>query len=473
MIVSGWRSWIPDRASTELVNARAARLAAHGAAPDAEEGGARIETLAGEVGHYRAGPLLPAPLKPSGHIASHVVARAVVANAHFAEPAGQLQLPPGHQPVGDLVVSGVLHQYLVRHGADHPFERIQIGGARDFRPVGPPEHEVAEMEPVAHQAPDPAKEVPRALQQKVGADLPGERFVFRTPGVQDRRDVRAHPPHGGDEPFPGLRVRTALAGEFDVRDHPEDLVREGREGIPRLLVMVTEQDLRPAANPVEFLREAQPFGDEFLGLFEDRLVHHRKERGVVADAVLDQQDGGNSEFARVLGCVPAVLDLLHDRQEDPDVTLPDEGFFEVAAMVARQVLAHRAGVVPEERDRRLPSGVAEPMRERPDVHVTEIRRADHQLETVRRPGEAIEGLGPRLDLRHARQGPQVQIEEPGKNPVVELAVLGEDERVVVTQHEENFADLEADKIGERRRKGAVERHAIPSVSLSDGPPAGA
>ena len=95
-------------------------------------------------------------------------------------------------------------------------------------------------------------------------------------------------------------------------------------------------------------------------------------------------------------------------------------------------------------------GVAEAVRERPDVHVPEVRRGDHELEAVGHPGDAFERLGAGLHLDHAGEGPEVQVEEPGQDPVVELAVFGEDERVVVTQHEEDVVDLEADEVREGR-----------------------
>ena len=448
-----------------------ARLAAHRPAADAEQTGVGIEALAGEVGHHRAAALPPALLEPAGHVAPHVVRRAVVADPHLAETARELQFPPRHQPVGDLVVPRVLHQHFVGHRTDDPLEGIEVVGARHLRSVGPAEHEVAEVEPVAHQVADPPQQVPRTLQQEVGADAPRPRFVFRTARVEDRGDIRTHLAHGGDEALARLAVGPALPGELDVRNHPEDLVGERREGIPRFLVVVAEEDLRPAADPVEFLREAQPFRDQLPGLLEDRLVHDRQERGVVADAVLDQQDGRDPEVAGVLGRVPLVLDVLHDRQEDADVALPDERLFEVAASAPREVLAYRAGVVAEERDRCLPPRLAEPVREGPDVHVAEIRRTDHQLEPVRGVGEAFEGLGPGRHLRHPRQDPEVQVEESREDPLVELAVLGEDERVVVAQHEEDFVDPEPQQIGERRRERAMERHGF-LVSHSPRPPPG-
>ena len=119
-------------------------------------------------------------------------------------------------------------------------------------------------------------------------------------------------------------------------------------------------------------------------------------------------------------------------------------------MVARQVLAHGAGVVTEERDRGFAPRVAETVRERPDVHVPEVRRGDHELEAVGHPGDAFERLVAGLHLDHPGERPQVQVEEPGQDPVVELAVLRQDERVVVTQHEQDIVDLEADEVREGR-----------------------
>ena len=300
----------------------------------------------------------------------------------------------------------------MRDLGEHPLEGIEGLGARDLGPVRHPEDEVAEVEPVPHQVPDLAQQVPGALQQEVRAHAAGECLVLRTAGVEDRRNVRPHLAHRGDEALARLRVGPAAPGELDVRDHPEDLVPVGGEVVPGLLVAVAEQDLGPPPDAVELLGEAQPFRDEFPGLFEDRLVSHRQEGRVVADAVLDEQDGGNAQPAGVLRRVPAVLDLLHDREEDADVPLPHEGLFEVLAVVPRQVLAHRAGVVTEERDRSLAARVAEAVRERPDVHVPEVRRGDHELEAVGHPGDAFERLVARLHLDHPGKGPEVQVEEP-------------------------------------------------------------
>ena len=338
----------------------------------------------------------------------------------------------------------------MRDVGEHALEGVEVLGARDLGPVGHPEDEVAEVEPVPHQVPDLAQQVPGAFQEEVRPHAAGERFVLRAAGVEDRRDVRPHLAHRGDEPLPRLRVGPAAAGELDVRDHPEDPVPVGIEVLPGLFVAVAEQDLGPPPDPVELLRETQPFRDQFPGLFEDRLVRHRQEGRVVADAVLDEQDGGNAEPAGVLRRVPAVLDLLHDREEDADVPLPHEGLFEVLAVVPREVFAHRAGVVAEERDRGLAPRVAEAVREGSDVHVPEVRRRDHELEAVGHPGDALERFVAGLHLDHAREGSEVQVKEPGEDPVVELAVLGEDERVVVTQHEQHVVDLEADEVREGR-----------------------
>ena len=338
----------------------------------------------------------------------------------------------------------------MRDVGERPLEGVEVLGARDLGPVRHPEDEVAEVEPVPHQVPDPAQQVPGALQEEIGPDAAGEGLVLGTAGVEDRRNVRPHLAHRRDEPLAGLRIGPAAPGELDVRDDPEDLVPVGGEVVPGLLVAVAEQDLGPPPDAVELFGEAQPFRDQFPRLFEHRLVRHRQERRVVADAVLDEQDGGNAQPAGVLRRVPAVLDLLHDREEDPDVPLPHEGLFEVLAVVPRQVLAHRAGVVAEERDRGLAPRVAEAVRERPDVHVPEVRRGDHELEAVGHPGDAFERLVAGLHLDHPGEGPQVQVEEPRQDPVVELAVLGEDERVVVAQHEEDIVDLEADEVREGR-----------------------
>ena len=119
-------------------------------------------------------------------------------------------------------------------------------------------------------------------------------------------------------------------------------------------------------------------------------------------------------------------------------------------MVAGEVLADGAGVVAEERHRGFAPRMAEAVRERPDVHVPEVGRGDHQLEPVGHPGDPLQGFVPGLHLDHPGKRPEVQVEEPGQHAVVELPVLGQDERVVVAQHEQDVVDLEADQIGERR-----------------------
>ena len=405
----------------------AARLAAHGTAADAQEGRARIESLAGEVGDHRAAPLPPVLPELAADVAADVVARPVVADPHLPEAPGHLELPPRHQPVGDLVVAGVVDQTLARRLGERLLEGVEVGGAEQLGPVRHPEDEVAEVEPLAHQPADLAQQVPRSLEQEIGPGAAGERFVLGPARVEDRRDVGTLLPHGGHEALSRLRIPPAAAGVLDVRDHPEDLVRIGGELVPRLFVAVAEEDLGAAPDAVELLAETEAFGEQLAGLLEDGLVDDRQERGVVADAVLDQQDGGDAAPAGVVRRVVAVLDLFHDRQEDADIALPDERFFQPAAPVPTAVFADGPGVVTERRHPGAPAVGAEAPGEGPDVHVAEVRRGDHQLEAggVRR--KALQRLGSRGDLGHARQDAQVQVEEPGEDAVVELAVLGEDE----------------------------------------------
>ena len=59
-------------------------------------------------------------------------------------------------------------------------------------------------------------------------------------------------------------------------------------------------------------------------------VNHRQKRRVIADVVLHHQHDRNAHGSCVVGRIALVLDVLHDRDQNADVPLPQEDALDVA-----------------------------------------------------------------------------------------------------------------------------------------------
>ncbi len=102
---------------------------------------------------------------------------------------------------------------------------------------------------------------------------------------------------------------------------------------------------------------------------------------------------------------------------------------------------HVAHVVGERDDRRVDAGLAQPLRERNRRDLADAGRRDDQVvaDAIRRQRQG--GLD-RGHVRDARRVPHVEIEKLFEDDLVQLAILGEDERVVQTRNQQDVVDAE-------------------------------
>ena len=317
--------------------------------------------------------------------------------------------------------------------------------AADLGAVGGAEDEVAEAEVLEHDVAQLLEEEGRPLQQEVGAEAAGEHLVLGARGVQDDRHVREHPAHVAREVGPGLRVLAAAPRELDVGDDAEHVVAVRGEGVLGLLPRRAQQDLRPRPHPQDLLRDVEPLLDHPLRVVEELGVHHRQERRVVADVVLDEQDHLHADLARVVERVAPVLHRLDDADEDAGVALPQERPLDVRGVVPCVELGELARVPREEDDGRVEALGLHAARELGRVHVREVRRRDDQVHVRLLPGEAQSGLSGR-DAGERRRVVEVEVAELAEQAFRQLARLLEDERVVGGGDQQDVHDAVAHQV---------------------------
>ena len=392
---------------------------------------------------------------------AEVVERGEVLDLPRPQAVGQVELRPRLEPVREVVPLAVVPDALGRDGPEHLLEALQVGGTPDLRPVGQAEDEVAEAEVPRHEVPQLVQEERRLLQREGGAGLPGESLVLGPGRLEHDRHVGRVGLDPARQLHPGERLERAVARELDVGDHSEDVLVVAREGVPGLLPGPAEEDLRAGPQAQQLLREVDPLRHERVRVTPDLRVDDRKERGVVADAVLDEEDRLHARLLGVVRDVPAVLDELDDREEDPHVALPEEDAVQLPGVVAGREVGQRARVVGEERHRGPPSAeLPDSASELERAHVADVEGRDDEVE-VRLDLEEREGLRSGRDARDARDVSEVQLLRLGEDPLVELAVLGEDEGVVQAGDDEDVVDpvghepLESAPLGRGRgRRGA-------------------
>src|SRR5262249_25288202 len=153
-------------------------------------------------------------------------------------------------------------------------------------------------------------------------DRGGEVLVLGAARLEHHRNVGLAVADPAGELHAGVLRDLAAGGELDVRDDAEDVLLVVGEVPPRLLVGSREQDLRLGLEAHQPMREVDAFRHQVVRVVHQLGVDRRKERGVVADVVLDDQDRLDAEDARVVSDVGAVFDRLDDRRNEPDVPPP-------------------------------------------------------------------------------------------------------------------------------------------------------
>ena len=179
---------------------------------------------------------------------------------------------------------------------------------------------------------------------------------------------------------PAAGVIIALTRELHVGDDRQQVIAVS----PRLdlctLVVRSQQDLGTGAHAHQLVGDVDAFAQQAARLTDEFRVNHRQEQGVVADVVLHHQDHGNIHRFGVVVDVALVLDVLHDRDEDASVALPEEDALDVGLRIARDEIRDLAVVVGQDNYRHLETGVLDLARQLRGIHVHDVQVADDEVE---------------------------------------------------------------------------------------------
>ena len=277
-----------------------------------------------EIGHDAPAPLGAVFLDRLDELPPQVFEVAEVGDLARPEAVGQSELGARLQPGREVVSLAVIGEAGRGNRMEHLLQRLQVVRTAQSGAVGQPEDEVAEAEVLGDEVPELLEEHRRALELEGGSHLFGQRLVLAAARLQHDRDVRLLFAHEARELHAGPWGELAAARELDVGDDPEDVLPIGLEELPRLLEGAAEEDLRPRLEAHQLVREVDPFGHEVVRVVDHLGVKHRQEGGGERNAVLDEDDRLDPLHARVVREVHAVLDGLHDGQDDPHVAAPEE-----------------------------------------------------------------------------------------------------------------------------------------------------
>jgi hypothetical protein len=250
---------------------------------------------------------------------------------------------------------------------------------------------------------------------------------------------------GADEVDPRARILNPPAGEIDVRDDAERELPVFLKIGPCLLVRRTEEDLRPGPHPEELVGQVDPFGDEPLGLLQDFGVDNGEDGGIEPDAVLDHEDRLYPDHARVVVDVDPVFQGLDDRDDDPEIPLPDEHLVEDRRVAFKEKVLELPVVVREQHDRDVQPRFPDQPRELDRRHVVDMERGDHEVE----PAFFFRQRYCFLPARDSRKlGGMAQVEPLVlvPNQLVESPVLFEEVQVIQARDEEHVADPEPHQV---------------------------
>src|SRR6266542_4059904 len=148
--------------------------------------------------------------------------------------------------------------------------------------------------------------------------------------------------------------------------------------------------------------------------------------------------------------VDAILDGLDDRREKPHVPLPEKNAVEGRRPAGGLQLPDFVHVVGQRDDRSLYSGFPKLAGEGDRRCVPDVGRRDDEVVAGPIPSQR-ERLFRRRHVGDRRRRTHVQVEKLLEDDLLQLAVLGEDERVVQARNEQDVADPEPGQVREARQ----------------------
>ena len=338
---------------------------------------------------------------------------------------------------------------LGRQRGEAVFQLTEVARAADLAAIRHAEDEIAEPEMLHHEATQLLQQRRRVLDEKGRADGARQRLVLDAARLQHHRHVGLAHTNTLREIETGVACNLPVTGKFDVRNHAQNVLFVIDEVLPGLLVRPAQQDLRLRLHPHQLVREIHALRHQAVGVVHQLGVNGRQERRVVPDVVFDDQNSLHAELPRVVHDIPPILDVLDDGGDQTDVALPQEHAIEWRRPAWLEQLRDFTHVVGEDDDGGVDARLAHAVGEGPRRHVAEVARRDDEIVASRVGGER-HGLVGRGHVCDARRVPDVQVEELLEDDLVQLTVLGQDERIVQAGDEQDVVNAESGQIGEAR-----------------------
>ena len=193
------------------------------------------------------------------------------------------------------------------------------------------------------------------------------------------------------------------------------------------------------------MRQVDPLGYEPLGLFQDFGVDDGEDGRVKPDIVLDDKDRLYADHAGVVVDVDPVFEGLDDRDNDPEIPLPDEHPVEDRRFPFDEKVLELPVVVCEQHDRDVQPRFPDEPRELDRRHVVDVERGDDEVE----PALFFRQRNRFLPARNSRQlGGVAQVEPLILVPdqLVEPPVFFKEVQVVQARDEKDVPDPEPHEV---------------------------
>ena len=153
------------------------------------------------------------------------------------------------------------------------------------------------------------------------------------------------------------------------------------------------------------MRHVHAFAHHAPGLRDQLGVDHRQKRRVIPDVVFHHQHDGHAHIARVMRYVALVFDVLDDRNQNPDVALPQKDSIDVADRIARDEVFYLAIVIGENHHWNVETRFLYLVGQLGGIHVANFQIRDDQVEAWLVAGQSF---FPRRNLSDGRNTLQVK-----------------------------------------------------------------
>ena len=179
----------------------------------------------------------------------------------------------------------------------------------------------------------------------------GKFFAVRTfhelgsAGLQHNGNVRHGIANHACQLEAGLGRNLAAARKFHVRHHAQQVLTILHHLLLRLLVVGAQEDLGTGAHAHQFVRNIERLAQKPSRLVDDFGINHRQEKRVIADVIFHHQHDWHAHGLGVVKNVTLVLNVVHDREQDADISLPQEDAVDIGAGIASNEVLYLAIVV--------------------------------------------------------------------------------------------------------------------------------